>query len=167
MGCVLLEFASWVVGGEDAVCRFKDWRRKYPWNDNPSAQLHDGVGVLPGVYTWNKYLKGSCHTQDTITRHIIDIVERFLLQPDPGDRLTADAVCDRLRQALNQGEREWRATAMALATVEPPVFDSGASDTSYRSARQKIPRMELDFQDSGVVADATDDFSDDSTTTIW
>ena len=56
---------------------------------------------------------------------------------------------------------------MALATVEPPVFDSGASDTSYRSARQKIPRMELDFQDSGVVADATDDFSDDSTTTIW
>jgi serine/threonine protein kinase len=108
-GCVLSLAATWIVLGTDGINQFQILRERATTKTTTenglittlaSGAFHDGNGLLEEVYDWHRYIRSAVRQSDKVTVHMLDIVERDMLQSDPSERSSAVDVRDRMRQLL-------------------------------------------------------------------
>ncbi|KAH7022266.1 kinase-like domain-containing protein [Ilyonectria destructans] len=120
-GCVLSAVATWVILGpsfclgydmvrQDAI---KDLRRRRQHEPNISVPdcddaFHDGSKVLDAVTEWHDHLRNSTRRADTISRHVLDLVDQGMLVDDPEKRLTSAKLCDSLDNIILRANREYQ-----------------------------------------------------------
>lgn len=120
-GCVLSAVATWVILGpsfclgydmvrEDAI---KDLRKRRQHEPNISVPdcddaFHDGSKVLDAVTEWHDHLRNSTRRADTISRHVLDLVDEGMLVDDPEKRLTSAKLCDSLDKIILRANVEYR-----------------------------------------------------------
>ncbi|KAF4630836.1 hypothetical protein G7Y89_g7300 [Cudoniella acicularis] len=106
-GCVLSYTATWVVLGLRGIDEFSMLRRDFLKKQNPktiSDAFHNGNEVLPVIKYWHQHLKSAKRDCDTVTPHILDLVDYELLQRDPINRLSAQALGERLRDIIQKAD---------------------------------------------------------------
>lgn len=113
--------ATWVVLGSQAYENYNE-RRTIAINalQNEKAKdtsisvptcenaFHDGRSVLPAVTEWHIYLRNSARRADTTTHRVLDLVDRYMLQPNPENRVMMGELCDRLDDIILCSRREYQ-----------------------------------------------------------
>ena len=122
--------ATWVILGSRAYDEYvryrekeieglRELRKREPTTSVPTADdaFHDGTQVLKAVRNWHHYLRNSKRVCDTVSGHVLDLVEECMLLPSPKDRWNSDELCWRLDRLVAQAELEHE-QAIEAGTVQ-------------------------------------------------
>lgn len=120
-GCVLSAVATWVILGpsfclgydrvrEDAIKDLHRCRQRDPSISVPDCDdaFHDGSKVLDAVTEWHDHLRNSTRRADTISRHVLDLVDQGMLVDDPAKRLTSAKLCESLDKIILRANDEYQ-----------------------------------------------------------
>ncbi|KAH7074657.1 hypothetical protein BKA63DRAFT_318495 [Paraphoma chrysanthemicola] len=108
-GCVLSVAATWVVLGFQGVRQYEKLRRLSPSNNKNGKtydRFHNGIEVLPEVRRWHDYLRGHLRCSDTMTPHVLRLVENNMLQTSVRDRLAMTSLCSQLESLVRMAQSE-------------------------------------------------------------
>jgi serine/threonine protein kinase len=112
LGCIFLEFVTWILLGPEGLSEFDDARM---------AMAHDGVRddlfytlfnsgsgyqygeVREGVKDWITKLH-QCNTSSEMVRDVLDLIEKQMLQVKVEDRISAQKLHDFFTAKLQEGE---------------------------------------------------------------
>lgn len=125
LGCVFSIAATWVVLGYDGIRQFRTFRDsavQRTMKEQASAQppaanavdltrgdyFHDGNDVLHDVREWHNFLRRFLRQGDTITSHVLDLVDKSMLIGDPNKRMQAKDLCVSLRRLLTDYRNQQR-----------------------------------------------------------
>ena len=113
-GTVLSIAATWVVLGNKGILEFETVRKfaisklkkDRAQGNTPSADdaFHDGKSVLRDIRLWHDHLKAHMRVCDTITKHVLDLVDSKMLLEHPSDRLTCAQLCNHLQKILEDAK---------------------------------------------------------------
>lgn len=154
IGCVLSESATWIVLGNLGVKTFRDVRvnaierltktrgTKFSTSLERLASsdfFHDGEEVLPEVMQWHALLRTLVRPTDTVTKHILELVDKCLFLADPEDRPNARQTYDILKKIIKRAEQSRK---------EPQMLISSALQTAIDNALQWESDELQDYVDS-------------------
>jgi len=125
-GCVLSVAATWVVLGFQGVRQYEKLRKLSATNNKDGKtydRFHDGVEALPEIRRWHDYLRGHLRRSDTMTPHVLRLVENNMLQTDVRDRSQMTGLCQELERLVR------------MAKTEIDNLDEYAKDTDKRVLR--------------------------------
>lgn len=119
-GCVLSAVATWVVLGSQAYGQYdiireraiEDLRRHQETDRSINIPtcgdaFHDGRQILSVVTDWHRHLRNSARRSDTITHHVLDLIDDKMLIVDPKKRLTSKDLCKRLQRILREAQEDY------------------------------------------------------------
>lgn len=110
LGCVFLEFMTWILLGPKGLLQFREARTAKAHNgitDDTFYMLFDsGPGyrsgeVREGVRNWITNLH-QCNTSSKMVRDVLDLVEKQMLQVKMGDRISARKLDDFFKAKLHR-----------------------------------------------------------------
>jgi hypothetical protein len=89
LGCVLSVAATFVVLGSQGVRLYQSLRttaiaRLKNSTTTAGDSFHDGSNVLGCVLEWHRYLRSIRRCSDLFTRHVLDMIDEMMLQPEAG-----------------------------------------------------------------------------------
>lgn len=142
MGCVLSVAATWVIVGSIGVYQYYLLRGAYTGANSSGSReyvsydgFHDGSQVRKDVLDWHDYLRASRRQSDTITGHILDLVEQKMLLGNPSERCDAASVCDELAHILEQSRLTTSRPTVAASVLHAlSLTEIDISDTDYTNA---------------------------------
>lgn len=70
--------------------------------------FHDGRNVLSAVTEWHVYLRNSARKADTTTHRVLDLVDHYMLLPNPEERVMMGELCDRLDEIILLSKQEYQ-----------------------------------------------------------
>jgi serine/threonine protein kinase len=115
LGCILLEFITWLLEGQEGLDNFADAR---------TAKAHDGIfddtyytlsvskiskegEVRPGVSTWMKRLRREHHCSQMVLE-LLDVVQTRMLKVNPEERVKAEELKLLMEAMLERGRRDYQ-----------------------------------------------------------
>lgn len=120
LGCVFSEAATWLILGPPGLHAYTELREQAIHRFNKKKTLagpleaseedeigegdyfHDGNDVLPEIHQWHDYLRTAVRSVDPIATHVLNIVDKYLLQSQPKDRISAKELCEMLSKIERQ-----------------------------------------------------------------
>ena len=108
-GCVLSVAATWIVLGFQGIRQYETLRSLAPANTVKGVtydRFHDGFDVLPEVKKWHNFLRGHIRPSDTVTKKVLNLIERELLQMQHQHRMGTDELCKELARLLMAATEE-------------------------------------------------------------
>jgi hypothetical protein len=95
--------ATWVVLGFQGVRQYEKLRKLSTANNRDGKiydRFHNGLEVLPEIRRWHDYLRGHLRRSDTMTNHVLRLVENDMLKTDVHDRLPMTELCLELERLV-------------------------------------------------------------------
>ncbi|OMP85750.1 Serine/threonine-protein kinase ATG1 [Diplodia seriata] len=163
LGCLYLEFATWLLAGFDAIEAFSD-HRACPSSINPVFSddfffkvvrdeygIEHGATVRDGVLDWAQRLHDNPKCSEFI-HDLVDLVMRDLLLIEARDRIQTPWLCVRLNDFLKKAEADpaylckpdhrprehiSRTMSESAATTHQPSSSSSSSSSSRANPRKK------------------------------
>lgn len=105
LGCVFSVAATWLVLGPPGVIAYTEYRRNAASKDSSNGiddRFHNGSNVLPEIKHWHDYLRNVLRPTDRIAGVVLSLVEKYLLQTSPENRVTADQLCEALGKTVQK-----------------------------------------------------------------
>ncbi|KAH8780742.1 kinase-like domain-containing protein [Hyaloscypha finlandica] len=110
LGCVFLEFMTWILLGPKGLLQFNEARIATAHNgctdDTFYMLINSGPGhrygeVREGVRNWITHLR-QCNTSSKMVRDVLDLVEKQMLQVKVGNRISAQKLDDFFKAKLHR-----------------------------------------------------------------
>jgi len=90
--------------------------------------FHDGIQVLEAVKDWHKFLRNASRGTDTVTRRVLDLVDKRMLLQDPKARIQAHSLCKELSDIIRSSKTEARIPVpMSASALKVTEFSNESS----------------------------------------
>lgn len=152
MGCILSEASVWVAlgpAGLDEYTQLRQAETRRISNFDGSAYgncFHNGIERLNAVKKMHKRAMESLPACDNITKHILLVVESYMMAQDTAQRWPADKLSDKIGHILdsyNLGENEASSRRNSYGTINGAPTDR-PSGTSVTRTTKTHPTMSSD-----------------------
>lgn len=162
-GTVLLTAATWVVFGHKGIEHFELVRKvaiaelkasRASDNGLPTSNraFHDGKDLLPEIAIWCNHIEDSARKFDTVTAHILHLVQESLLLANAEARLTCSKLKERLTEILECAKPKYtqlikdghlcgtngRFSRTALQAIYLHELDIGTRHTDTEAAEKTV-----------------------------
>ncbi|KAE9370832.1 kinase-like protein [Stipitochalara longipes BDJ] len=136
LGCVFLEFITWMLDGNSGVTDFTHARRVVAYNNIPDDAFYTVYNdwpnkyakVRPSVTTWIQKLRKH-RKYSRMVKDLLDLVEDRMLRVDTKDRIRSGELVVKLEGIVWKGKKD---SSYMLAGLVPPVVESNQSNQSIR-----------------------------------
>ncbi|KAI2621260.1 hypothetical protein GGR54DRAFT_600825 [Hypoxylon sp. NC1633] len=140
-GAVLSDTCAWVKGGPTEKAKYLQQRKNYHQNVETQCGrdyegcFHDGVERLPIVDDMHEVIRNHCQlANDKITPRVIEMIEQYMLLPNPNSRYGAGELSKRFNEILRPN------SDTTLVADPQPVRES--RDQSLADLGKRIAKRE-------------------------
>lgn len=138
--CIYSEAAVWIARSAQGIREYRDRRlaTTLQFSQRLGDAFHDGENVLGAVSSTHVELLPNLRMADTITRKVLEIVDREMLRP-AGDRLNARFLWVRLAKTIPHSERGVFSGSYASYQSRPDSRGSTNQPSQYTSPTPPPP----------------------------
>jgi hypothetical protein len=98
--------------------------------------FHDGIQVLEAVKDWHKFLRNASRGTDTVTRRVLDLVDKRMLLQDPKARIQAHSLCKELSDIIRSSKTEARIPVpMSIQSLLQEVDEEAPQPSKLQSSQ--------------------------------
>lgn len=135
LGCVLLEFVTWLVLGSDEVYKFADYRGEHTPrtginDDNFYTITSDTTAIVrKKVLNWVEKLRYESRSSQLI-HDLLHLITEHLIVVEPSDRIKSKELHRELGRMLNRATYDNSYSGVLLDTNAPAIINTQRSDDS-------------------------------------